>query len=263
MIGGSTYGMTGAIALAEASPLRRADPRTKLAICLCASLAVMLPLEKLVAFFLVYSIFITWARLLPEAVRQVWKLKWILGVLFLVDWIVVSPELAVAVTLRLVLMAGVFAMFFSTTTPSELCCALVWLRVPYRYAFSIGLSFQAVGSIDDEWRGILEAQRARGAFTAPSGWRYLTAKVRNLVCAHRAGGGPRRAPGLGHDRGGVRARLRFAGPELILPAFHGGDRLAHHRRGMRHRRGINIVEVTTWVHRVAFLSQQESSFWPL
>lgn len=181
MIGGSTYGMTGAIALAETSPLRRADPRTKLAICLCASLAVMLPLEKLIAFFLVYSIFITWARLLPEAVRQVWKLKWILGVLFLVDWIVVSPELAVAVTLRLVLMAGVFAMFFSTTTPSELCCALVWLRVPYRYAFSIGLSFQAVGGIDDEWRGILEAQRARGAFTAPSGWRYLTAKVRNLV----------------------------------------------------------------------------------
>lgn len=181
MIKGSTYGMTGSIALAENSPLRRADPRTKLAICLCASLAVMLPLEKLVAFFLVYAIFITWARLLPEAARQVWKLKWILGVLFLVDWLVVSPELAVAVTLRLVLMAGVFAMFFSTTTPSELCRALVWLRVPYRYAFSISLSFQAVGGIDAEWRGVLEAQRARGAFTAPTGWRYLIEQVRNLV----------------------------------------------------------------------------------
>lgn len=181
MIKGSTYGMTGAIVIAERSPLRRADPRTKLAICLCASLAVMLPLEKLIAFFLIYGIFIIWARLLPEAARQVWKLRWILGVLFLVDWLVVSLELAVAVTLRLVLMAGVFAMFFSTTTPSELCRALVWLRVPYRYAFSIGLSFQAVGGIDTEWRGILEAQRARGAFTAPAGWRYLIEQVRNLV----------------------------------------------------------------------------------
>lgn len=175
------FGMTHTMTLAENSPLRRADPRVKLAVSLCASLAVMLPLEKLVAFFLVYVIFIAWARLLPEAARQVWKLKWILGVIFVVDWLVVSPELAVAVTLRLVLMAGVFAMFFSTTTPSELCLALVWMRVPYRYAFSLGMSFQAVGQVDAEWRGVLEAQKARGAFTAPRGWRYLPGQVRNLV----------------------------------------------------------------------------------
>lgn len=60
--------------------------------------------------------------------------------------------------------------------------ALVWMRVPYRYAFSVSLSFQAVGGIDAEWRAILEAQRARGAFTAPRGWRYLFEQVRNLVC---------------------------------------------------------------------------------
>lgn len=182
MIRGSTYGMTHTIAIAETSPLRKADPRTKLALCLCASLAVMLPLEKLAFFFIIYILFLGWARLLAEAARQAWKLKWILGVLFLVDWLVVSIDLALVVTLRLLLMAGVFAMFFSTTTPSELCRALVWLRVPYRYAFSIGISFQTVGNIDTEWRGILESQKARGAFTAPSGWRYLFEQVRNLVC---------------------------------------------------------------------------------
>ncbi len=182
MMKGFTYGMTHTITIAEQSPLRRVDPRTKLAICLCASLAVMLPLEKLLFFIAVYCLFLAWARLLPEAGRQAWKLKWILGVLFLVDWLAVSLDLAVVVTLRLVLMAGVFAMFFSTTTPSELCLALVWLRVPYRYAFSISLSFQTVSGIDAEWRAILEAQRARGAFTAPSGWRYLAEQVRNLVC---------------------------------------------------------------------------------
>ncbi len=178
----SSYGMTHTMAIVESSPLRRADPRTKLALCLCASLAVMLPLEKIIFFAFVYVIFLLWARLLPEAARQAWKLKWILGVLFMVDWLFVSLNLAMVVTLRLLLMAGVFTMFFSTTTPSELCLALVWLRVPYRYAFSISLSFQTVSGIDNEWRGILEAQRARGAFTAPSGWRYLVEQVRNLVC---------------------------------------------------------------------------------
>jgi energy-coupling factor transporter transmembrane protein EcfT len=181
MTAGSSYGMTHTLTIAESSPLRMADPRTKLALCLCASLAVMLPLEKIIFFAFVYIIFLLWARLLPEAARQTWKLKWILGVLFLVDWLVVSLNLAVVVTLRLLLMAGVFTMFFSTTTPSELCLALVWLRVPYRYAFSISLSFQTVSGIDAEWRGILEAQKARGAFTAPSGWRYLVEQVRNLV----------------------------------------------------------------------------------
>jgi len=181
MMNKNGFGMTHTMRLAESSPLRRADPRAKLAVSLCASLAVMLPLGKLAVFFLVYVLFIAWARLLPEAARQVWKLKWILGVLFIVDWLVASPALAAAVTLRLVLMAGVFAMFFSTTTPSELCLALVWMRLPYRYAFSLGMSFQAVGHIDAEWRSVIEAQRARGAFSAPRGWRYLPEQVRNLV----------------------------------------------------------------------------------
>ena len=175
------YGMTGALSISESSPLRKVDPRTKLALCLAASLAVMLPLQKVAVFFVLYFMFLAWARLLPGALRQIWKLKWILAVLFVVDWLVVSAELAVVVTLRLVIVAGVFAMFFSTTTPSELCLALVWMRVPYRYAFSLGLSFQAVGHINSEWRKILEAQKARGAFSAPSGWRYPVEQVKNLV----------------------------------------------------------------------------------
>jgi energy-coupling factor transporter transmembrane protein EcfT len=178
----SEYGMTHTMRLAESSPLRGVDPRTKLAICLCSSLAVMLPFQKLGVFMIIYILFMGWARLLPEAARQAWKLKWILGVLFLVDWLVVSIDLAVIVTMRLLLMAGVFAMFFSTTTPSELCLALAWLRVPYRYAFSVSMSFQTVSHIDAEWRGVIEAQKARGAFVVPTGWRNLKEQVRNLVC---------------------------------------------------------------------------------
>jgi energy-coupling factor transport system permease protein len=167
--------------LVEDSPLRRADPRTKLALGLCASLAVMLSLEKIAVFMGLYVLLLTWARLLPEAARQAWRLKWVLLVLFVVDWLFVSLELGLIITLRLTLLAGAFTLFFATTTPGELRLALEWLRVPYRYAFSLSLAFQSVGLLDDEWRAILEAQRARGAWAPREGWRHLLDRVRDMV----------------------------------------------------------------------------------
>jgi energy-coupling factor transport system permease protein len=181
MIRLGTSGRTRNLVLVEASPLRRVDPRTKLALSLCASLAVMLPLEKLVVFMGLYAALLLWARLLPEAARQVWRLKWVLIVLFVVDWIFVDLQLALVVTLRLILLAGAFALFFSTTTPGELRLALEWMRVPFRYAFSVSLAFQSVGLLDDEWRAILEAQRARGAWVPRSSWRELLERVGDLV----------------------------------------------------------------------------------
>ena len=169
------------LALVEASPLRSADPRAKLALGLAVSLAVMLPVERLALFMVAYAALLLWARLLPEATRQVWRLKWVLVILFVVDWLVVDPDLAVAVTLRLILLASAFALFFATTTPGEMRLALEWLRVPYRYAFSVSLAFQSVGLIDDEWRAIREAQQARGAWAPSSGWRALLGRVRDLV----------------------------------------------------------------------------------
>ena len=174
-------GRVRALALVEDSPLRRVDPRTKLALSLCASLAVMLSLEKLAVFMVLYFVLVLWARLLPEAARQVWRLKWVLLVLFVVDWIFVSLDLALIITLRLVLLAGAFSLFFATTTPAELRLALEWMRVPHRYAFSISLAFQSVGLLDDEWRSIREAQQVRGAWSQPTGWRDLMATVRDLV----------------------------------------------------------------------------------
>jgi len=181
MIRLGTSGRTRNLALVESSPLRGADPRTKLALSLCTSLAVMLPMEKLLIFMGLYTALLLWARLLPEAARQVWRLKWVLLVLFVVDWLFVSLDLALIITLRLTLLAGAFALFFSTTTPGELRLALEWLRVPYRYAFSVSLAFQSVGLLDDEWRTILEAQRARGAWVPKSNGRELLKQVGDLT----------------------------------------------------------------------------------
>jgi len=168
-------------ALVTSSPLRWADPRMKLVLSLCASLTVMLPLQRLVVGIALYLLLLLWAHLLPAAARQVWRLKWVLILLFVLDWFLISSELAVVVTLRLILLAGAFALFFSTTTPDELRLALEWLRVPYRYAFSLSLAFQSVTVLYDEWRGIREAQQARGAAVSLTGWRNWSRQVRDLV----------------------------------------------------------------------------------
>ena len=181
MIRPGRSGRARKMGMVEASPLRRADPRTKLAMSLVASLAVMLPLERLAIFMALYALLLLWARLLPEAARQIYRLKWVLALLFAVDWLLVGLELAVAVSLRLILLAGAFALFFSTTTPGELRLAMEWLRVPYRYAFSLSLALQSVGLLDEEWRTILEAQQARGAWTPGIGWRNLAKRMRDLV----------------------------------------------------------------------------------
>jgi biotin transport system permease protein len=167
--------------LVSSSPLRRADPRTKLALALCASLVVMLPLERLIVAMVLYALLLLWARLLPAAARQVWRLKWLLLMLFLIDWLVIDLELAVIITLRLVLLAGSFALFFATTAPVELCLALEWMRVPYRYAFSVSLAFQSLDLLEEEWQAIHEAQAVRGAWTADGRWQRLLMRVRNSV----------------------------------------------------------------------------------
>ncbi len=174
-------GRTRALWIREDSPLRHCDPRTRLALSLGASLAVMFPLSRLALFMLLYAVLLAWARLLPEAGRQVWRIKWVLLGLFLLDWWIVGPELALAVTMRLTLLTGAFALFFATTSPTELRLALEWLRVPYRYAFSLGLAFSSVGLFDMEWRLIREAQQSRGVWSPPTGWRAFVARLRDLV----------------------------------------------------------------------------------
>jgi len=182
MIGRSLFAQVRRLALVETSPLRRADPRTKLILSLCGSLAVMLPLEQLALFMVIWAGFLLWARLLPAAGRQVWRIRWLLIALGIVDWLVIGPTLAVIVTLRLILISGVLALFVGTTTPEELRLALESLHVPYRYAFSLSLAFQSIGLLEEEWRAIREAQQARGALpSGPFKLRTALVQVGDLV----------------------------------------------------------------------------------
>lgn len=170
-----------AMVMVADSPLRRVDPRTKLAIGLATSLAVMLDFQHLVIALTLYVLFLHWGKLLRSAIRQTWQIRWVLLGLFIIDWLAVSLNLAAVVTLRMILLTGSFTLFFTTTTPGELRLALEWMRVPHRYAFSVSLAFQSMRLLDEEWRTIMEAQHARGAWTPPTGWRGLIQDLRDLV----------------------------------------------------------------------------------
>ncbi|MEZ4643488.1 MAG: energy-coupling factor transporter transmembrane component T [Chloroflexota bacterium] len=165
------------------SPLRQADPRVCLALSLLASLAIMLPMSRLLLFVAFYAVLLGWGKLLPMALRQLWRLKWALLFLFILDWLVVSLELALLVTLRMTLLAGAFAFLVNTTTPGELRLVLQWLRVPHRYAFALSLPFQSIHLLEGEWRAIQEAQQARGAWQPRQwqGWRALPGQLRELL----------------------------------------------------------------------------------
>jgi energy-coupling factor transport system permease protein len=177
----SQAGRARNLALVEESPLCKADPRTKLFISIAISLVVMMPIERLLIFLGLYALFLLWARLLIPTVQHVWRLKWILLFLFAFDWWLISLDHAVIICIRLILLTGVFALFFSTTTTRQLGLALEKLRVPYRYAFSLSLAFQSLGLLDDEWRAIREAQSSRGAGLDTSSFRRFLSQVGDLI----------------------------------------------------------------------------------
>ena len=177
----SQDGRSRQLVLVEDSLLRRVDPRTKLFISIAASLVVMMSIDKLALFVVGYCLLLLWGRLFGQALKQIWRIKWILILLFFFDWWLISFDHAVLVCIRLVLLTGVFALFFSTTTTRELGLALEKLRVPYRYAFSLSLAFQSLGLLDDEWRSIREAQFSRGAVLEQSKYRSGLAFVRDLM----------------------------------------------------------------------------------
>ena len=115
-------------------------------------------------------------RSLP-ALRQVWRVRWLLFGLFIIDWIIVSLDHAALVTLRIGMLTSTFILLFATTSIPEFKSALEWFGIPGRYAFSISLAFQSLGSLEREWQAIKEAQIVRGAWVQPEKWALVPQNV--------------------------------------------------------------------------------------
>ena len=159
------------IRLVQESPLRAVDPRVELIISVLVAFAVMLPLERLIVFWLTFTALMFPARLQHEVFYQIRRIVALIVILFFIDWITVDLDLAFIITFRFMLVVSAFVIFFATTRPEEFRMALERFGVPYRYAFSLSLAFLSVSLMDEEWRAIREAQKSRGAWIEFSGWR--------------------------------------------------------------------------------------------
>jgi energy-coupling factor transport system permease protein len=169
------------VRLVHESPLRQVDPRVKLELSLLVALAVMLPMERLAIFWLIFAALMFPARLAVEMWRQIQRIAWILLVLFLLDWLTVSLGFAILITLRFTLVVSAFVIFFATTRPEEFRLALERMGIPYPYAFSLSLAFLSVSLMAEEWQTIWEAQRSRGAWVELKGMRKIGERLNDLV----------------------------------------------------------------------------------
>ena len=88
---------------------------------------------------------------------------------FVLDWVFVGVELR-GVDHAAPGVADVgFTVVFATTTADELRLAGERLGLSPRVAFAFATAFRSLGLVEREWRGILEAQQARGIVVEASG----------------------------------------------------------------------------------------------
>ncbi|HVO22325.1 MAG TPA: energy-coupling factor transporter transmembrane component T [Candidatus Margulisiibacteriota bacterium] len=148
--------------------LRQIDPRTKIALAVATSAAAGLPLPSLALVAACFVGLLVVADVARPAAAQLWRGRLWFAVLFLLDWVFVSLAFAALITLRLALLTSSCILIFATTTPDELRLAGERLGLPPRLAFAFATAFGSLGLMEREWRGILEAQQARGIESAPA-----------------------------------------------------------------------------------------------
>ncbi len=73
-----------------------------------------------------------------------------------------SFSAALAMSIRLLVLLSSFSIFFLTVHPDDLAAALVALKFPYTFSFSISLSFRYVPTLALEVQTIMDAQKSRG-----------------------------------------------------------------------------------------------------
>ncbi len=170
--------------LATHSFLRRLDARTKLALSVGASAAVILPVAPLALFLAGFAGLVIAGGLAAPAAAQVRRAAPLLGLLFAVNWLVIGLPFALLITLRVVLLVTAFTVLVATTTPDELRAGLERLGLPARLAFALASAYRSLAQVERDWQTIIEAQRARGLLAPAAGagnWRSWLSDAVALV----------------------------------------------------------------------------------
>lgn len=173
------------------SPIHDLDPRIKfIYVCSIFVAAILFTeIEPLVALLLFQIPFVTLAKVGSQWLQSMRGAAFLAAIIFgtniLFSYIGAgyiltnhNLEMAVALTLRFVVLVGSFSVFFLTTSPDHLGLALEQSHVPYEFVFAFTTAVRFVPVLAEEAETIMDAQKARGLEL--EGGNFLK-RIRNYV----------------------------------------------------------------------------------
>jgi energy-coupling factor transport system permease protein len=159
------------------NPVKRLDPRTKLALLVASFVVLLVPQRPEIVGLGVMAVL---AHLgLAGAWAEIWRVRWLLLTLLLFSlgvwsWLAQGPSIlfwrvsreslafGAATFLKLGAMTLAGLTLLATTAVEELFLGLVKLRLPYPVAFAFALALRWVPEVFATAQRVKEAQEARG-----------------------------------------------------------------------------------------------------
>ena len=150
------------------SPLHYIDPRSKIFLvisfmCITIFLDDLIPLA-----FVVVAI-------LPLIFLANFFKRWLISLLYLLPLLLLiiilnslllkidhPTTIAISLTLRLVIISGIFGIYFQTVSPDDISQMLIKFRFPYSFAWAISTAYRFVPTLAKETSIIIDAQKSRG-----------------------------------------------------------------------------------------------------
>ncbi|MFW9923101.1 MAG: energy-coupling factor transporter transmembrane component T family protein, partial [Candidatus Thorarchaeota archaeon] len=154
--------------LERKSPLHYVDPRSKLLLilsltCLTISLKEIVPLA--VIFVLIIPLIIlgnfvkTWLRSLLFLLPFLLLIVILNSLLLKIDH---PTTIALMLVLRLIILSGIFGIFFQTVSPDDLSQMYIKFKFPYSFAWAISTAYRFIPTLAKETNLIIDAQKSRG-----------------------------------------------------------------------------------------------------
>ncbi len=147
--------------------VHRLDPRTKLFICGCGFIFVIIPLSLTASLMLVLGGLIL--SFLAGNLSNIRAMRYVMALIFIFSaaaWYISSglSGLVYGINVGIRLSAAViFGIFLLVTAPGEdILLALVRLHLPYRFCFALSTALRLFPTIIDTAYTVIEAQKMRG-----------------------------------------------------------------------------------------------------
>ncbi|MEM2136495.1 MAG: energy-coupling factor transporter transmembrane component T [Candidatus Methanomethylicia archaeon] len=144
--------------------LHRLDPRVKLLLSFSFLISSFL-FENIILLSLLLILIIPlfyFAKSLRNYINSLRGGLFFIIFIFILNYFTSGINLALIITIRLILIMSSFSIFFLTTYPEDFALALVNIGIPYDFALTFTMAIRFVPTLAREAQLIIDAQKARG-----------------------------------------------------------------------------------------------------